>query len=79
MVIKTKFDIGSEVFFIFNNRVYKQKISKIRFTKELITYTRDGSNLETSIEYSFDGNSVGNLVKKEEEVFATKEELLNSL
>ena len=79
MVIKIKFDIGSEVFFIFNNRVYKQKISEIRFNKKLIAYTRDGSNLETSIEYSFDGNSVGNIVKKEEEVFETKEELLNSL
>lgn len=77
MKIETKFDIGQEVFFMFNNKVRCEEIEKIRAMVEhknkcfATTETRACYWLKP---WSGDGDFFS-----EEKLFASKEELLASL
>ena len=74
MKIETKYNINQEVWFIEDNKVKNEEILKLTFTK-------DGSN--ESVFYYFKEKSMNTSnwerSRKESEVFATKEELINSL
>lgn len=70
MTIKTKFNVGDSVFFIKDGKVQQIEITDIRI---------DINKNDTNIEYII-GNSAFNYdICKEELLFSTKEELINSL
>jgi hypothetical protein len=74
MKIETKYDINQEVWFIEDNKVKNEAILKLSFTK-------DGSNESVIYYFKEKQKSMVNWerIKKEDEIFATKEELINSL
>lgn len=74
MKIETKYNVGQEVWFMEDNKVKNEEILKLSFIK-------DGTN-ESVIYYFF--KIEYNMLKherfiSEQETFATKEELVNSL
>lgn len=73
MRIETKYNINQEVWFIEDNKVKNEEILKLTFTK-------DGSNESILYYFKEKSNAVPwERFRKESEVFATKEELINSL
>lgn len=81
MDIKTKFDIGSTVFFMYNNKVATGRVTKITIT--IIDRKKNGADCGT-IMYEVNPNiPLDNcpcvLSMYEFEIFGTKEELLKSL
>lgn len=72
MEIKTKFDLGQKVFFLQNNKVNCLQIDCISI--RVISLAR--YNKEIAISYQLNGLTD---LFDEENLFATKEELLNSL
>lgn len=71
MKIETKFNIDDEVFFLSNNKLYKNKILSIN-----IYVKCEKTHIEYWMELS---KEITRQYVKEEEVFATKEDLLKSL
>ena len=68
MTIETKYNIGDEVWFMYENRAHKSKINAI--------YVSFYEDMQT-VKYSF-GNYIYEF-KQNEELYLTKEELLKSL
>lgn len=77
MKIETKFDIGQEVFFMFNNKVRCEEIEKIRVIAE--PKNKCFATIETHVCYWLKPWSNDGDFFSEEELFASKEELLASL
>ena len=76
MKVETKFDLHSIGFYMKNNRVAQLLITNIK-TSTSIYPTSDGYGLKTSTSVIYsdaDGNSV-----PENELYATKQELINTL
>lgn len=69
MKIETKFDVGDEVWFMYQNKCYGNVIAAIRIYIGSDGYT---------IEYLFNTTN-GDVWKDEISLFSTKEELINSL
>lgn len=81
MDIKTKFDIGSTVFFMYNNKVETGRVIKINIT--IIDRKKNGADCNTIV-YQVNPNIPLDhcpcvLSMCEFEIFGTKEELLKSL
>lgn len=74
MTIETKYDIGDTVFYMDDNKVKSNKIDTITIERTTPKSIK-GSVCSNYIRYC----GVGKFIKEEEEVFATKEELLKSL
>lgn len=75
MEIKTKYNIGDEVWYISNNKVNSLKITRINVLTSLIPKTIGyGCELNQCVDYC-----EGNIVLPEYKLFPTKEELLKSL
>lgn len=71
MTIETKFNIGDEVWCMHNNKVYISFIQEVRVRK---------NNKKTKIEYIVESmQKIDFGLKKEDELYPTKEELLKSL
>lgn len=68
MDINVKYSIDDEVYIINNNKVYKDYVCNI-----LYKITKKGNTVEYKLSHMKD------TVYKEEELFSTKEELLESL
>lgn len=73
MTIKTRFNIGDKVFFMHRNKVNEDTVIKI----EIAIYISRATNLEerTTIYRLKDENNT----TKEDNIFASKEDLLKSL
>lgn len=69
MKIETKFNIDQEVFFFEDNKVKSEKIWVIEIA----------IGNKTRITYSFFKANERHIIKEENEIFATKEELIASL
>lgn len=68
MKIETKYDIGQEVFIIYEDKMYKTKVSDVS-----ILYRKDSSiQIDYHIDYPY-------IVRSEEEVFLTKDNLFQYL
>ena len=71
MTIETKYNIGDEVWCMNNNKVYMSFIQEVRVRK---------NNKKTKIEYIVEKmQKIDFGLKKEDELYPTKEELLKSL
>jgi hypothetical protein len=71
MTIETKYNIGDEVWFMHNNKVYISFITDVRIKK---------NNVNTKIEYMVESmQKIDFGIKKEFDLYSTKEELLKSL
>ena len=77
MKIETKFDIGQEVFFMFNNKVRSEEIEKIRVIVD--RKNKCFATTETHACYWLKSWSNDTDFFSEEKLFASKEELLASL
>lgn len=77
MKIETKFDIGQEVFFMFNNKVRCEEIERIRVIVE--QKNKCFATIETRTCYWVKPWSGDTDYFSEEKLFASKEELLASL
>lgn len=76
MTITTKYNIGDEVWFLKDNKIQKSKITKI--APYFSFSEKRGISWELDVKLdAFFGNTY--LSKYEDELFATKEELINSL
>ena len=74
MEIKTKFNVFEKVYYMHDNVVKSGEITKINITCS--------SNTTPLIQYELEGSIFYDdkyRIRNEDEVFATKEELLNSL
>ncbi len=71
MTIETKYNIGDEVWLIWENKVYVSFIEDVRVKR---------NNKNTKIEYMVESMQKKDFgLKKESDLFPTKEELLKSL
>lgn len=71
MTIETKYNIGDEVWFIWENKVYVSFIEDVRVKR---------NNKNIKIEYMVESMQKKDFgLKKESDLFPTKEELLKSL
>ena len=77
MKIETKFDIGQEVFFMFNNKVRKDEIDRIRVHVNYKGFLC--TKKETVVLYGLTSWDGDNDYYDERQLFASKEELLASL
>ena len=77
MKIETKFDIGQEVFFMFNNKVRCEEIERIRVIAE--HKNKYFATTETHACYWLKPWSNDSDFFSEEKLFVSKEELLASL
>ena len=79
MVVETKLDVGDEVFFIQNSKVYTTQI------KTVFTDTKENSysGIATSVHYEIERNPAGSQYTTrgfdDTELFKTKQELLETL
>lgn len=71
MTIETKYNIGDEVWFMNENKVYVSFVEDVRVKR---------NNKNTKIEYMVESMQKKDFgLKKEQDLFPTKEELLKSL
>lgn len=71
MTIETKYNIGDEVWFMNENKVYVSFIEDVRVKR---------NNKNTKIEYMVESMQKKDFgLKKEQDLFPTKEELIKSL
>lgn len=80
--INVKFDIGDTVYLLHENQVITAKVAHIYIKKDKISVNKGkGFIIETNIFYAMEYSNKPNLVYNvfEDKLFATKEELLNSL
>lgn len=75
MKIETKFNVDAIVYFMHNNRVATGNVATIH----VYTHKPLGNEIVISVKYFLKGCSVKSDGYMEEELFASKEELLNSL
>lgn len=74
MTIETKYDVKDIVWFMHNNKIEASPVRKIVFTKKVGLW-----GTVTSTIYNLALCTVANIDFMEDELFATKEELLKSL
>lgn len=65
-VVSSNFKVGQKVFYMYDNKVWKSSIDAIYFTKD--------TSICSKVKFK-----VGSLTYKENEIFATKEELIQHL
>jgi len=76
MTITTKFDIGDEVWFLEGNKAKQSKITRIAPYSNFSEKRGISWELDIKLDSIFGGLYLN---KYEDELFATKEELINSL
>jgi len=80
-----KYNMFQEVYFIGSNKLKKERITMVRLsTERAFSFEKTNKKIEKYIEYGFglcrDVRSIYSFdIKKEDEIFETKEELLESL
>lgn len=75
MKIETRFNVDDEVYFMHDNRVAIGNVATI----QVYTHKPLGNEIVISVKYYLKGCSVQSNGYIEEELFASKQELLNSL
>jgi len=73
MEIKTKLDVDQNAYFMQDNKIQTKAIKHIQINVSLDAFL----NTEVNVKYTVNENSITMLY--ESEVFATKQDLLNSL
>jgi hypothetical protein len=73
MEIKTKFDIGEEVYFMYNDKITSDVIDNIQYS----IYVDGSGGLKYRLKKYY--NNGNHMYKKENEIFKNKEELVKFL
>ena len=84
MDIKTKFNLGDNVYYIENNKIHQGKVVRIDTTSVLNQYTYNNGSVETSQSYIETYKVLSNTYNRKKLferylLFATQEELLEDL
>ena len=79
MKIETKADTGDNVWFMDNNRVIDAHVKSIEITKTINYDWSDIIKVKYTVEYKRDRMSRMYMVFSEDQIFKTKQDLLDSL
>lgn len=79
MIVNTKFDLGQEVYFMYDNKVQHAEILEIKIVISVRCKNSSSSGKMNTYELGFSCKGGGNKLLNESELFASKEELLSSL